>query len=223
MLVFGVTLSRVPASMTKLDFKKTDKSLYSAKSGRWDRVGLPSMNFLSIDGQGDPNGPAYAAALSALYPFAYAVKFAAKADARDFVVPPLEALWWADDPTAFTAGNRADWQWRAMLRMPEFVDQQIVSSCAEAVTQKLLKKGADPELVPQIRFGQFAEGDCLQTLHLGAYIDEAPMLADLHDRLMPQEKLTFNGPHHEIYLSNPRRVAPEKLRTILRQPVKSTG
>ncbi|MDQ2089766.1 GyrI-like domain-containing protein [Marimonas arenosa] len=208
--------------MTKLDFKKTDKPLYTAPREGWARVQLPGMTFLMIDGQGDPNGPEYAAALKALYPMAYGVKFAEKDAGRDFAVPPLEALWWADDMTAFVSADRAHWRWTAMLRVPDAVTSDLVKTVRETVATKQAKKtdGADPDLLRVIRLERFAEGDCLQRLHLGPYTDEAPVLADLHDKVMPGLGLTFGGKHHEIYLSDPRRVAPEKLRTILRQPVK---
>ncbi|MDV4144930.1 GyrI-like domain-containing protein [Shimia sp. FJ5] len=209
--------------MDKLDFKKVDKAFYGGKQGRWDRITLPQMTFLAIDGQGDPNGPGYAAALGVLYPLAYGVKFACKSEGADYVVPPLEALWWAEDPAAFVAGNRAAWQWRAMLRMPDRVSDEIVEEVRESVRVKLLKKGVDIEPLAQAARRVFEEGACLQTLHVGPYTAEAPVLADLHERVMPEAGLAFNGAHHEIYLSDPRRVAPEKLRTILRQPVKSTG
>lgn len=209
--------------MDKLDFKKIDRPLYSGKAGRWDRVQVPRMCFLTIEGQGDPNGPGYASALRVLYPLAYGIKFAAKARGADFVVPPLEALWWADDPAAFVSGDRAQWQWRAMLRMPEGVTGEEVDAVRATVAAKLEKKGADISRLMDVKADEIEEGDSLQILHIGPYTDEAPTLADLHDRLMPEQGLTFNGPHHEIYLSDPRRVAPEKLRTILRQPVKSTG
>lgn len=209
--------------MDKLDFKKTDKPLYSGKAGRWDRLDVPEMTFLVVDGQGDPNGPDYAAALGVLYPMAYGLKFAAKAKGADFVVPPLEALWWADDPVAFVAGRREKWQWRAMLRMPGQVSADELEEIRTTVAGKLRKKGANAERLSDVQMLKLAEGDSLQILHIGAYTDEAPTLADLHDRLMPEMGVTFNGPHHEIYLSDPRRVAPEKLRTILRQPVKTTG
>lgn len=209
--------------MTKLDFKKTDRAFYSGKAGRWDRVTLPAMQYLAIEGSGDPNGPIYAEALGALYPLAYAVKFASKGQGQDYVVPPLQALWWADDPAAFVSGERDKWQWRAMLRVPDFVSAADVATAAETTSAKLAKKGTPNARVPEITLMTYEEGDCLQTLHIGPYTDEAPTLADLHDRLMPEQGLTFNGKHHEIYLSDPRRVAPEKLRTVLRQPVKSTG
>ncbi len=107
--------------MPKLDFKKQDKPLYAAKAGQWQTIDVPGMRFLMIDGRGDPNGHAYARALSALYPLAYTIKFALKAETADFVVPPLEALWWADDPSAFVRGERSEWHWTTMLRMPATV------------------------------------------------------------------------------------------------------
>lgn len=208
---------------TKLDFKKTDKALYSGKSGRWDRITLAPMSFLMIDGMGDPNGPAYARALSVLYPVAYAMKFAAKDQGDDFVVPPLEALWWADDPAAFVSGDRAAWQWTTMIRMPGSLGQVDFAAAQGKAAPKLAKKGGvDVSALTELRLASLDEGDCLQTLHIGAYTDEAPTLAELHDRVLPAMGLTFNGPHHEIYLSDPRRVGSEKLKTILRQPVRAS-
>jgi hypothetical protein len=205
----------------KLDVKKTDLALYSGKTGRWDSLCVPRLQFLMIDGQGDPNGPAYAAALSVLYPVAYALKFAAKSRGADFVVPPLEALWWAEDPSAFVRGNRAAWRWTAMLRMPRPVSPDDLTAAHNAARKKLARQpGADPARLADLRLEQMEEGDCLQTLHLGPYTAEAPVLAELHDRLMPERGLTFNGPHHEIYLSDPRKVAPDRLKTLLRQPVR---
>ena len=153
--------------MDKLDFKKIDKLLYSGKAGRWDRVQVPRMTFLAIEGQGDPNGPDYAAALGLLYPLAYGAKFAAKAEGADFVVPPLEALWWADDPGAFVSGDRAQWQWRAMLRMPEGVSGDDVEAVRATVLGKLQKKCADVSRLPDVQLVRIEEGDCLQTLPIG--------------------------------------------------------
>ncbi len=204
--------------MDKLDFRKSDRAFYTGKPGRWDRVTLPEMTFVAIEGQGDPDGPAYAAALAALYPLAYAVKFACKADGADFVVPPLEALWWADDPRVFVAGARAAWRWKAMIRLPDSVTPEAVET-ARAAARPKRREGP----VEKVTHTRFAEGDCLQTLHLGPYADEAPVLAGLHDRVMPGQGLAFAGPHHEIYLSDPRRVAPARLKTILRQPVRAIG
>ena len=199
----------------KIDFKQTDRAFYTGKVGRWDRLTLPPMTFLAIEGQGDPNGPAYAAALAALYPLAYGIKFAEKSAGRDFAVPPQETLWWADDPAAFVAGNRAAWRWRAMIRVPDAVTAETLDAARTAAH----KKGKEGPL-DDVNLTTFEEGDSLQTLHIGPYTDESPVLAHLHDEVMPAAGLTFAGPHHEIYLSDPRRVQPEKLKTIPRQPVR---
>ena len=209
--------------MDKLDFKKTDKALFSCKKGRWDRVNVPPMLFLAIEGQGDPGGAEYTAAVAALYPLAYAIKFAMKAAGRDFVVAPLEAVWWADDMEAFVRGDRANWRWKAMLRLPDDVTGDMLSAARAKVLAKLAKakdSATDAAHVEAVGLWHYEEGDCLQTLHIGRYTDEAPILAELHHKVMPGMGLTFAGHHHEIYLSDPRRVAPEKLKTILRQPVK---
>lgn len=195
--------------MDKLDLKKADRPFYAGKVGQWTQITLPAVQYLAIEGRGDPGGADYAAALAALYPLAYGIKFAQTAEGRDFVVPPLSAVWWSDDLDAFTSNARESWQWRAMIRMPDYVTQ------ADFAAAKVSKKVEAPvELI------SVEEGLCLQTLHVGPYTDEGPVLADLHDNVMPAMGLTFGEPHHEIYLSDPRRVAAEKLRTILRQPVK---
>lgn len=212
--------------MTKLDFKRAEKPLYAAKRGQWQRIEVPRRVFVGIDGQGDPNGPGYARALAALYPVAYGIKAQAKAAGADFTVPPLEALWWADDPAAFTSGDRSAWRWTALIRMPDGTDEAAVQAARDGALAKLARKKdapTDAATMGRVRHVDLTEGDCLQTLHLGPYTDEAPVLADLHDRLMPELGLTFNGPHHEVYLGDPRRTAPEKLKTILRQPVAPAG
>ena len=204
-------------TLAKLDFKTRDRAFYTGKPGRWDRLTLPEMTFLTIEGQGDPDGPSYAAALSALYPLAYTIKFDRKARGADFTVPPLEALWWADDPVAFTTGDRAAWRWQAMIRMPDDVTESALAAARAAVRAK--GKSGPFDAVTRVLL---TEGDCLQALHLGPYSAEAPVLARLHDEIMPGAGLDFAGPHHEIYLSDPRKTPAEKLRTILRQPVRST-
>lgn len=203
--------------MTKLDFKKSDRAFYTGKQGRWDRLTVPPMTYVSIRGKGSPESPAYANAVGALYPAAYGIKFAAKTRDADFVVPPLQGLWWADDPNDFVVGNRDNWQWRMMIRLPDdLTEDEFATGRAKAFD----KAG---EIAEHLVFDSYDEGDCLQTLHIGPYRDEAPVLAELHDKIMPDLGLTFGKPHHEIYLSDPRRVAPEKLKTILRQPVVPRG
>ncbi|MDO6501357.1 GyrI-like domain-containing protein [Shimia thalassica] len=205
--------------MEKLDFKKADKAFYTGKAGVWDMLDVPAWSFIMMDGQGNPNGPSYARALAALYPVAYAIKFASKAVGNDYVVPPLEALWWAENPDAFTQNHRDEWQWTVMLRVPETVTRDAFERGQVAAAAKLEKKKQDVSAISELRLATLSEGRCLQTLHIGPYTDEAPVLANLHDRVMPDLGVTFHGPHHEIYLSDPRRTDPQKLKTLFRQPV----
>jgi hypothetical protein len=207
--------------MDKLDFRKAEAALYRAPKDSWARVEVPERLFLGIDGAGDPNGPGYAEALAALYPVAYAIKFAAKAQGADFAVPPLEALWWSEDRGAFVRGDRSAWRWTALLRVPDATEPEALDSARGSVAAKAGRKpGGAPARLGDLRLVRLTEGDCLQRLHVGPYADEAPVLAELHDRVMPEAGLTFAGAHHEVYLSDARRVAPERLRTILRQPVR---
>ncbi|ODT79219.1 MAG: hypothetical protein ABS76_20345 [Pelagibacterium sp. SCN 64-44] len=202
--------------MEKLDFRKTMKALYAPTNRHFAPVVVPALRFLMVDGQGDPNvSPAYADAVQWLYGASYAAKFGVKA-ARgiDYVVPPLEGLWSSDDPADFVARRKDRWRWTMMIMLPEWVDGPILEA-AFAKTEK--KLGTRPA---SLRVEMYEEGQCLQALHIGSYDDEGPLLAELHERVMPKSGLTFAGPHHEIYLGDPRRTAPEKLRTILRQPVR---
>lgn len=199
----------------KLDLKRAEKDYFTAKPDEWAEVQIARHNYLMIDGQGSPgDSPAYQAALESLYPLAYATKFLSKQQlGRDYAVPPLEGLWWADDHAAFTTGGRRDeWRWTLMLMLPEWI-------AAEHVAAARAKKAA-PGLAA-VRFDSLAEGRCLQLLHLGSFASEAAVLHRLHHDELPGRGLTFNGHHHEIYLSDPRRSAPEKLKTVLRQPVRA--
>jgi len=201
--------------MDKIDFKKALKTLYDAPKGRFARVDVPRLRYVMIDGQGDPNtAPAYKAAIEWLYPVSYAMKFALKRElGKDYVVPPLEGLWWADDPADFVARRKDRWRWTMMIMVPDFVGQDLYEA---ALAKTRTKLGAPPQ---SLRLESPTEGLSLQTLHIGSYDDEGPILAHLHDQLMPAEKLDFNGRHHEIYLNDPRKTPPDKLKTILRQPV----
>lgn len=201
----------------KVDLRRTIAT-YRARQGSFDVVEVAEAQFLMIDGHGDPNtDPAYAEALAALYPVAYAMKFASKRDLdRDYTVMPLEGLWWADDHAAFTsARDKSAWDWTMMILTPDWLDQ---ANFEAAVAKAASKPDASPAL-HRLRLELLAEGRCVQTLHVGPYDDEAPVLARLHDEVIPGLGLTMRGKHHEIYLGDPRRTAPEKLRTILRQPV----
>jgi len=190
---------------------------YRARVGELRLLEVPPASYLMVDGHGDPNtSQAYADALAALYPVAYTTKFASKRELdRDYVVPPLEALWWAEDMAAFTsARDKSQWSWTAMLMVPEWVTPALVEHAVAAVGAK-----DRPASLDRLRLEVLEEGTVVQTLHVGPYDAEAAVLADLHDRFIPEQGLRMTGRHHEIYLSDPRRVAPERLRTILRQPV----
>jgi hypothetical protein len=200
----------------KLDFKKAHES-YRARSGEFRVVDVPAMQYLMLDGHGDPNtAKDYADALAALYPVAYKLKFASKRDLeRDYVVPPLEALWWAADMTAFTsARDKSQWEWTAMIMTPDWITAELFADTVIAVAAK-----DRPASLDKVRLETLEEGHCVQTLHIGPYDAEADVLADMHDHFIPDAGLQMSGKHHEIYLSDPRRVEPGKLRTILRQPV----
>lgn len=200
----------------KIDFKKSLDG-YHALRGRFEIVRIPDMQYLMVDGHGDPNtSPAYTDALSALYPVAYKLKFISKRELeRDYVVPPLEGLWWADDMTAFTASrDKSRWDWTMMLMVPGWMDHAMFG----AAVAQAGAKGA-PARLDDVRLLPLSEGRCVQTLHVGSFDDEAPVLERMHHEFIPSHGLRPDGKHHEVYFSDFRKVAPEKLRTILRQPV----
>lgn len=205
--------------MEKIDFKKSLKPLYNPPAGTFVLVEVPKMQFVKVDGEGDPNtAPAYRAALEWLYSVSYTMKFAGKAAlGKDYVVPPLEGLWWADDSNDFITRKKDRWRWTMMIMVPDFNTREMYESAVERTGEKL---GKAPE---SLRLESYDEGLSLQILHLGSYDDEGPVLARLHDEVMPKMGMTFNGLHHEIYLSDPRRTEPSRLKTILRQPVKPEG
>jgi len=201
----------------KIDFKKT-LDTYRAHPGKFRMVDVPDLQYLMIDGHGDPNtSPAFAEAIGTLYPAAYKLKFASKRDVgRDYVVPPLEGLWWADDMDSFTATrDKSRWDWTLMLMVPDWIDQAMVATAVEQAGAKGHARAED------VRLEVLSEGRCVQTLHVGSYDDEESVLAQMHDDFIPDQGLRMVGRHHEIYLSDFRRVTPAKQRTILRQPVTS--
>jgi hypothetical protein len=197
------------------DVKRDLRACYAPKNTDWALVDVPDQAFIAVDGAGDPNKVArYADAVTALYAVAYTAKFAAKAAGHDFVVAPLEGLWWSDDLDAFTTDTRDAWQWRMLIGMPAWVAAEDVEKARDtALAKKKLPT------IAEVRHLTLSEGRCAQALHHGPYTDEAPLLARLHDVWLAEHGLAMRGVHHEIYLSDPRRTAPEKLRTVLRQPV----
>ena len=200
----------------RIDLKREWKRLYTPRAGEFEEVDVPPMRYLAIDGQGDPNTTQrYAEAVSTLYTVGYGVRAAFKGrTGDDFIVGPLEGLWYADDPTVFARGDRSSWHWTMLIPLPGSVSGVDVEEALVAAAGRM------PGLpVDEVRLLELHEGRSIQTLHIGGYDTEGPTLARLHDEVMPGLGVTFGGPHHEIYLSDPRKVAPEKLRTILRQPV----
>ena len=200
----------------KVDFKKTLDS-YRSAAGVFRIVDVPARQFLMVDGHGDPNrDPAYTDALQALYPVAYKMKFASKTElGRDYVVPPLEGLWWAEDMEAFTTSrDKSRWDWTMMLMVPDWIDRDSFQSAVEQAGTK-----NRPARLDEVRLETLSEGRCVQTLHRGSFDDEAPVLERMHDEFIPENGLRVDGKHHEVYFSDFRKVTPEKLRTLLRQPV----
>lgn len=202
--------------MDKIDFKKALKHLYAPTAKEFDVVNIPNMQFIKVDGKGDPGTTKeYVDAVSWLYGVAYPIKFESKHElGRDYTVPPLEGLWWADDITAFAGGKRDEWKWTMMIMQPDWIAEPMFRAATSAAAQKL---GAAPE---SLRLENFDEGLSAQILHVGPYAEEAPTIARLHEEFLPGNGLVENGHHHEIYLGDPRRTDPAKLKTVLRQPVR---
>ncbi len=202
--------------MTKVDFKKTLKHLYIPPK-KFVTVEVPPMQFLMIDGHGDPNSAQeYQDAVEALYAVAYKIKFVSKkALEKDYTVPPLEGLWWAEDMQSFITREKSAWEWTMMIMTPEWIGDEIYADAVEQV-----RKTKNPISLDKIRLRDYDEGLSVQIMHIGSYDDEGPVLAKMHNDFIPENGLVKRGKHHEIYLSDPRRVAPEKLKTVLRQPVK---
>ncbi len=198
----------------KIDFRKQLKEFYDPPA-RFVVVDVPEMSFLMLDGQGNPNtAPAYGEGIQWLYSIAYALKFGSKTAERDYVVPPLEALWWSDDMSDFALGRKDKWLWTQMIMVPDFVSPELFPEAKDKAVRKL---GSPPAT---LRLERFHEGLSVQFLHIGPYAEEAATIRRMHEEFIPSQNLALRGRHHEIYLSDPRRVAQSKLKTIVRQPVK---
>jgi hypothetical protein len=202
-------------TLTKLDLKYELRPLYAA--GHTPRfVDVPCLPYLMLDGHGDPNTTAgYTVAVKAIYAVAYALKTAIRnAEAGvDFAVMPLEGLWWSAGKIALAAAERPSWDWTLMIAQPEFVTAEMLEEVREGAAHK-----ATPEAVAAVRFGTLCEGPCAQVMHIGSYSDEAAAALRLHDFIVSNGRVAA-GRHHEIYLSDPNRTAPQRLKTVIRQPV----
>jgi len=204
--------------LNKLDVKKEYKYLYSPKKGKAEIVEVPPFKYIQIEGRGYPGtSQDFQEKVQVLYGLAYTIKFMMKKDTEnpfDFTVPPLSGLWCADDMTAFTeAGRKDEWKWTLMILMPD----PVVTGVFEKAREELKRK-KDPLHLEEVRFGIYEEGLCAQILHLGPYDTEGPTIETLHS-FFKEQGYTFNGQHHEIYLGDPRKSKPEKLKTIIRQPI----
>jgi len=200
--------------MRTIDLKKTLRPFYSAAAAKPAIIDVPPMNVLMVDGTGDPNSPAFQEAVGSLYSIAYTLKFAFKKDKGiDYPVMALEGLWCADDPAVFMSGKRDEWRWTLLIVLPDLVKKKDVAEAVAAV-----KKKAKFPRFPEVRFETFAEGRAAQIMHVGPYEAEGPTVERLH-RFIEEQGYRLRGRHHEIYLGDPRRSAPEKLRTIIRHPV----
>ncbi len=200
--------------MSKLDLRKRLRQYYTAKK-KPEVIDMPPGNFLTIIGRGDPGGEAYTAALNALYGLTYTLKFKSKSEGRDYTVMTLESLWWWDDPTIISLENappRSEWNWKSMIRQPDFITQQMLEEVRPQVRDK---RGAT---VDNVILETFDEGLCAQIMHIGPYSEETPTIRILR-RFIEENGYSIRGCHHEIYLSDPQRTRPERIKTILRHPI----
>lgn len=197
----------------KRDFKKELKELYSASAKKCAFVTVPEMNFIMADGAGDPNNnPSFQEAVEALFSVSYTIKFAVKkAGGGDFAVMPLEGLWWADGP--FDNKKRDNWLWTAMIMQPPHVTAQTFNDALKTAAAKKELPG-----LARLRFEKYAEGKAAQLLHIGPFSTEPATIRAL-DGFIAENGYERSGKHHEIYLTDMRRTAPEKLKTIIRHPM----
>jgi len=202
----------------KVDFKKLMKVFYLPSANEVVVVEVPEMQFLMIDGMGSPgDSKEYQDALAAIYPVAFKIKFLSKEKKKDYVVPPLEGLWWSDNMNDFTEGNRDKWKWTMMIMQPDWITKEMVD---EAI--KITKK-SKPDLVEglkKLRFERYFEGRSAQIMHLGPYSEEKPTIEKIHNFIKTKGG-KFDGhklKHHEIYLSDPRKAKSENMKTVIRQP-----
>jgi len=202
--------------MEIINFKKEWKYLYQPSSKEVVMVDVPPMNFLMVDGEGDPNtSQAFSDAIAALFAVSYTVKFMIKKSvmAIDYSVMPLEGLWWADDMSKFSPEDKSIWKWTVMIMQPLFVTRELVERAIADV-----KKKKNLITISKVRFEGFEEGKSAQIMHIGPFSEEGPTIERVHEFIETIGKR--RGKHHEIYLSDIRKAAPSKWKTIVRQPLK---
>lgn len=199
----------------KLDLKKELSNLYKTSSKKITIVKVPKQNVISIEGKGNPNtSDDFKNAVEALYPIAYTLKFSYKKQDKDYAVMPLEGLWWTPDMKDFTIKNKDIWLWKIFIVQPDFITKKAFD---DAVLQIAKKK--NPVSLSKVKFETLNEGSAAQTLYIGPFANEGPTIKKIHD-FIKENGYSFDGlqqKHHEIYLSDMRKTAPEKLKTIIRQ------
>jgi len=211
-----VPATKEKMSMEKIDYKKELRHLYKPSAKKVDIVEVPQMNFFMIDGEGDPNtSQSFQNAINVLYPLSYTLKFMVKRGEMeiDYGVLPLEGLWWADDMSSFSVENKENWKWTLMIMQPEFISEEMVEKAIGEVRKK-----KNPIALPLVRFESFTEGKAAQIMHIGPFSEEGPTIEKVHSFIEENDSRRI-GKHHEIYLSDIRRAAPENWKTIIRQPM----
>lgn len=203
---------------TKIDFKKKFKELYQPSSKEVVVVSVPEMQFLMINGMGSPGeAQEYNDAVATLFPVAFKTKFLSKAKGKDYVVPPSEGLWWADDMNDFTGGNRNKWKWTMMIMLPDWITKKMID---EAIKITFKSKPEISKTLKKLRVEKYSEGKCAQIMHVGPFSEVGPTVQKIHN-FIEEQGGKFEGhdqKHHEIYLSDPRRAKPENMKTVIRQP-----
>lgn len=201
--------------MKKIDLKKELKHLYQPSAREVVQVDVPTMNYLMVDGEGDPNtSQRFSETVEALYAVSYTVKFTVKKSdlATDYGVMPLEGLWWADDMSKFSIEDKSNWKWTLMIMQPDFITKEMVDVAIAEVRKK-----KNPAAISSVRFEALTEGKCAQILHIGPFSEEGPTVQKVHAFIDSRGKRT--GKHHEIYLSDTRKADPLKWKTVIRQPM----
>jgi len=209
--------------MATVDLKKKLKDIYFPSAKEVVVVDVPEASYLMVDGIGDPKtSKEFPDAIDALYALAYTIKFTLKKQGKggDYVVMPLEGLWWThDEGGRFDFDERDTWKWRAMILQPDAVTAEHLDKARETVkARRTKKKEPVPASLPKVRLERFHEGKSVQVLHIGPFSAEPPTIERMHAYAKAQG-LKLRGHHHEIYLSDPRRTPEEKWKTVLRQPV----
>lgn len=203
--------------MEKRDLKKEHRNMFSPKKGVFSIIEIPQLKYITIEGEGNPNiAESFSKSTEALYTIAYGIKFAMKESGDDFTVMPLEGLWYCDNMSKFSEDNKDEWKWKLMILQSELVEQEIFEN---ARIKGITKKTELKEYLEEVKLEKYTEGLSVQTMYVGAYKDEAPVIREMH-KFIGENGYELAGLHHEIYIGDPRKTEAAKLKTILRQPMR---